>query len=949
MEIERGSMWKKWDFHVHTPYSILNNGFGFNPYSPHDGVDPFDSYVIQLFTKAVENDVSAIGITDYFSIEGYRRIRMQYLSNAEKMAELFPDEDLRRKIGDIFVFPNIELRIDTFVGKGSHSVNYHVIFSDKVSVDDIEQNFLQQLLMTYNSDSQLPLTKHNIQRIGKEFKDNNKADGDDYYVGLKQVVVNYNCIIKALDNSIFKDGYLIAIPVNEDLSRIDWKGRDYTTRKVLYQHCDCLLTSDIKTREWALAKGHEEEQKREFYSIKPCIWGSDAHEYARLFEPDQQRYCWIKGELTFDGLQQILFEPEERVAIQKERPDDKDPHQVIDYVQFYDKRFQTEPIYLSDGLTCIIGGKSTGKSMLLRHIATAVAEKYVLRQESSMDKTYSPLHALAEVKWKDGGGGERKIIYIPQSWLNRAVDEKEDDSALNELLADILLQQDEVIDAHRALKKAVAAEQENVKHQILNYITAKNTAEERERKLMDEGRSDAFRATIDTLTKQREELSASAGITPAKLQRYAELEQLISDAVELREKLSSEEAKLEFCGSPLAYIHGITELGQDGQLIYELSSIPDVKEQMNAIIRQMNETLSEMWLPSFLSAQDEIVAKKKRIEDQLEELKNEYTPLKQSIAINDQLKRIDDQLAKEKQRYAAAKDLEAQKQANIDLAEKLKAQILVSRENIRHAYTAFCEAVNAINRADTDLQFCAETDIKRISLYDAIASLFSNRGFRAFKEKYGYSLSDKDDFIVDDMLFSCIWDAMANNSGTGALSFKSGNTLQTALERLFSDWYHIHFTVKSGNDAINQMSPGKKALVLLELIINIEKGECPILIDQPEDDLDNRSIYSDLVQYLKQKKHERQIIVVTHNANVVVGADAEEVIIANQDGRETPNKEYRFEYRCGAIENTSPLYDEAGHVLNGILNQKGIQEQICDILEGGKAAFELRSHKYFNT
>lgn len=102
------------------------------------------------------------------------------------------------------------------------------------------------------------------------------------------------------------------------------------------------------------------------------------------------------------------------------------------------------------------------------------------------------------------------------------------------------------------------------------------------------------------------------------------------------------------------------------------------------------------------------------------------------------------------------------------------------------------------------------------------------------------------------------------------------------------------------------------------------------------------------MQYLKQKKHERQIIVVTHNANVVVGADAEEVIIANQEGRETKNRSRRFEYRCGAIENTSPLIDSNGIVLGGILNKTGIQEQICDILEGGKKAFELRRHKYFS-
>lgn len=85
---------------------------------------------------------------------------------------------------------------------------------------------------------------------------------------------------------------------------------------------------------------------------------------------------------------------------------------------------------------------------------------------------------------------------------------------------------------------------------------------------------------------------------------------------------------------------------------------------------------------------------------------------------------------------------------------------------------------------------------------------------------------------------------------------------------------------------------------------------------------------------------------VTHNANVVLGADAEEIIIANQAGREAANYEKRFEYRCGAIEDNVPVYGEDNKVLPGVLNQKGIQEQICDILEGGRIAFELRRDKY---
>lgn len=65
-----GSEWRKWDFHVHTPYSILNNNYGFDPYTDVDE-KKFDEFVQKLFLKALECNIQAIGITDYFVIDGY--------------------------------------------------------------------------------------------------------------------------------------------------------------------------------------------------------------------------------------------------------------------------------------------------------------------------------------------------------------------------------------------------------------------------------------------------------------------------------------------------------------------------------------------------------------------------------------------------------------------------------------------------------------------------------------------------------------------------------------------------------------------------------------------------------------------------------------------------------------------------------------------------------------
>ena len=178
------------------------------------------------------------------------------------------------------------------------------------------------------------------------------------------------------------------------------------------------------------------------------------------------------------------------------------------------------------------------------------------------------------------------------------------------------------------------------------------------------------------------------------------------------------------------------------------------------------------------------------------------------------------------------------------------------------------------------------------------------------------------------------------------LQLKTTYSIESGLRELLTDWYNIDYVVEMDNDKIQDMSPGKKALVLLRLLISLAESKCPILIDQPEDDLDNRSIFDELITFIREKKVDRQIITVTHNANIVLGGDAELVIVANQRGKNSPNSQYQFEYRGGSIENNSPVMTDNNQPLLGILNQKGMQEHICEILEGGEQAFDLRRHKY---
>ena len=161
-----------------------------------------------------------------------------------------------------------------------------------------------------------------------------------------------------------------------------------------------------------------------------------------------------------------------------------------------------------------------------------------------------------------------------------------------------------------------------------------------------------------------------------------------------------------------------------------------------------------------------------------------------------------------------------------------------------------------------------------------------------------------------------------------------------AVKKLLNDYWEITYK----NDKLGEMSTGKASFVILMLIIGLSKSKSPILIDQPEDNLNNRSVSENIISYLRNKKIERQIILVTHNANIVVNADAENVIVANQKGQNDKETSsiYKFDYINGAIENTFAKIEAE----TDLLKSMGIKENIADIVEGGKEAFKNRERKY---
>lgn len=137
------------------------------------------------------------------------------------------------------------------------------------------------------------------------------------------------------------------------------------------------------------------------------------------------------------------------------------------------------------------------------------------------------------------------------------------------------------------------------------------------------------------------------------------------------------------------------------------------------------------------------------------------------------------------------------------------------------------------------------------------------------------------------------------------------------------DYVGVAYKLKLGNSNLEELSPGERGIVLLVFYLAMSKNNLPIIIDQPEDNLDNQSVYDKLVPCICEAKKKRQVIIVTHNPNIAVACDAEQIIYCEID-----KVNQKISYLSGGIEEID------------------IKRHVIDVLEGTMPAFDLRKRKY---
>jgi hypothetical protein len=372
-----GSLWQKWDLHIHTAASFQWAGKQLHEQTQSER----DQLCAEILARFDSLDVSAFCIMDYWTFDGYLALS-DFISRTSYSA-------VKR------IFPGIELRLEA---PTDYRLNTHVLFSDELPPEAFT-HFIANLKMP-GPEGKPPSRQHfiavarsydagKLRHFGLSVVD--KADDAKMHdLGMKTAVITRESLRAAID-VVGKDKCLIVQPydTNDGLEDLDWKCHPYTDSDLM-KWADCFETRKQTHVDLFLGFGHPTKPNlgAEFIDNlggrpKPVFSGSDAHKIQDYGVYPNERTTWLKAQPTFQGLLQVCHEPGLRCFIGRSPPKlDHIAQNPTKYMQrltieklrdstLEERWFDRINIDLNPGLIAIIGNKGTGKSALADVLALA--------------------------------------------------------------------------------------------------------------------------------------------------------------------------------------------------------------------------------------------------------------------------------------------------------------------------------------------------------------------------------------------------------------------------------------------------------------------------------------------------------------------------------------------------------------------------------------------------
>jgi hypothetical protein len=909
-----GSNWWKFDFHNHTPASSDYREYNLTPRD--------------WLLAYMRSGMDCVAITDHNCANWIDRLKDE-LNNMTNEQPRHPD------YRDLYLFPGVELT-------SSDGIHVLAIFDPEESASKI----------------------HGILTLSQYNNEANNAHG------------MCNMGASTICDHIHNHGGVVVLAHAEEINGLfnstttAWEFSPRSDR-VIEQVLEKADAIEIHDREAPAVQHFANKLER-----RAIVNGSDAHKTSNA----GTRWAWLKmAQPSIEGLKLALLDPESSLLQAGEEP--KAPLYRITSLQIQQLhlRRQSLSIDFSPWFNAIIGGRGSGKSTLLEALRLAVAREVDIQElgtsdESDVVRAFNRFRASGGVRGNFGMVRQDTVLKATVEKYDPLADTKETYSFTwkpNEFQAQQLeggMWQDTGLSVEQAAKifpvKIFSQKQifelAERPSALLNYIDrapevgVSSWKEEYERLCRNLRDLRLREHTLASFIKKKSELETEYREISRKTLAYQQsnIAEQVKQYQENQEAQSIVNNFVEKLFSPISRLHSVLQ-----QNIYEQIRLRDISlrdPDSSEVQRQAELVVNELNIKY-----QNIIQIAEEMQYQVDMFKQsqpvtEYLQ-KTSLAISnyqnevERLKEVGVGTAQEAERALRRKQ---ELEADINRISERQEERINLHKQIVKAYAQLDMHRRKLTKLRQDFvnNVLASNPNLRITIYGQADIEQSNDEFRSILRLQGTTFSDNI-LVVDDvnghktgLLSRLVSDDIhdpvhkrVTNLKLGLLE-RSNNILGqvmhgkfiTAIGKLSHDdenalleWFP-HDLVKvefrrSERDAFQSLeraSAGQKTSSILSFVLS--HGQEPLLLDQPEDDLDNALISELVVDQIRSNKFRRQIIIVTHNPNIVVNGDAELVL--------------PMVFTGGQIQQNDA----------GGLQERAVRERICNIMEGGRVAFYQR-------
>ncbi|WP_231203386.1 TrlF family AAA-like ATPase [Helicobacter pylori] len=852
----KGSSWHKWD--LHTPYTHLNKAY---QCSEEDFIQ-----------KLCASEIDCIGLTNYFKFD----------------EEEF---DLKEKIEErgIKVFYNLEVRLD-YQNNKDDCLDFHIIFSDEILSDNIKR-FLSDMKATIDG------TEKRLADLEKD--DFNKA------------VVNFDQLLECLEEESlnlmgkYLLGFLSRGHGSIECEFLEKGGRNETIYKKVIDKSHFLIHSSDNQ------KNLKDDRDSWLKYNKPLLQSSDAHKEDSI----GKKYTWIKAEKTFEGLKQIIYEPETRVSIDEEKS--QDPLHKIDCVGLcFDGEVKItnekgdapfcyagfdQKLYFSPNFTCVIGGRGSGKSTLLQLIASKLYDKSLVKglKHETIQKcieiqpdTVDRVEYLAQNEVEEFATNVSKFT---EAIFNRI------DSKLSGNLKGLEKQITENI---KKFDEQIASWQKKTK--LEEQLKNREKERKKSQNIIDTFTDKDYLDKTEKLQENRKALIDLKQSKEGVLTFIKELKRVVNfeSKENMEEKNSYDKVYNQLKQNICKELEEIDKNIKNGCFDSDDKNIEKLESEQQTLCQEIVEFLKEKGVI------DENIGDLERANYQLVGIEREITDLKREIEeitnkikgfswegidkdienfenqIEEKLKEINSVFKEISKNHKEVKPITIKYRLNEDIFEGVFEDFdkLVDKGfNIQKHQSKIKEYLKEIELKNT-------IDMQHAGFIEELYSSIDNK-----KAAFYETMKDIFDREIHFQIYRLL-----------------------ILKHLRNVEKYKIFEVRYDKRALNETSFGQKCTAVLVVLLSL--GNNPIIIDEPEAHLDSALIANYLVTLIKKQKQKRQIIFATHNANFVLNADAEQIIQLKNENNKIVAQSFMIE------------------------SDKHKEDLLK--LEGGEKAFKDRERKY---